>query len=212
MDADAVLLTAQSGSAPPGWWVWPLRRERVQRSVTGWGIATVGGFVLLLPFAILVAPRSYGSGGFAIGTTSCLLVLLAVVAFGSLSILLQDLRRLRHAEQYLLVMTPDDFVMAEPGKVTHVPMESIASVTLRGVKLPEEREAERENQRSYRAPNFLTSGTLRREPARMPMLAFLDVRTDREVVVSTDDTFDTLTALAEVLRTYARGGERTRTG
>jgi hypothetical protein len=112
-------------------------------------------------------------------------------------------------------------VKAEPHKTTHIPMSAIRHVTLKGVKLPHEQAAEMPDPRVQRAGyrpgmgGFIpawTGGSTRRQPAQAPSLAFEDIRSGKIVTVATDDSFETLPALAEVLRMYAFEDERTRAG
>jgi hypothetical protein len=215
MDAEAVLATARSGAAPGSWTLWPLRPERVRRSVRNWLAAALFGFVLLIPFIIIILRPGFFDGIFSIVVAVLLLLLLAAVAFGSVAIAVYDLWRLRHADEFILVVTPQDYVKAEPGKITHVPMSEIVYVTLKGVKTPPEPRAQ---PRTEEPPTkgvmgqMMNPGVIRREPARAPALSFLDLRTDTEVTVTTDDSFGDLLALAETLRTYACGDERRQAG
>jgi hypothetical protein len=215
MDAGEVLAAVRSGSTPGSWTVWPLQPDRVRRSVRSWAIAAIFGFALFIPFVIMVLQPNFFSGWFSIVVSGLLLLLLGAVAFGSLAIMLFDVWRLRHADEFLVVVTPQDYIKAEPGKITHVPTSEILYVTLRGVKVPERAPARAEREQ---APTrgvmgqMMNPGILRREPARAPSLSFLDLRTDTEVTVTTDDSFGDLLALAETLRTFAHGDERRQAG
>lgn len=218
MEPEAVLYTARSGNLPSGWHVWPLRRDRVMRSLIGWAILTAIGFLLLVPTVILTVPGNFERSAFAFLATGLLLIILGAMAFGSLWIAVSDVQRLRHADQYLLVMTPDDYVMATPRKVTHVPMADIEYITLKGIKIPETDMGagmEPFNWRDTRhigGTAMFAGSMMRRKPKESPSLAFVDLRTDTEVIVGTDDSFDNLLALDGILRTYAGRRERTQTG
>ena len=215
MDAGEVLATVRSGSTPGSWTVWPLRPDRVRRSLMSWAIAAIFGFALFIPFVFLVLQPNFFSGWFSIVVSGLLLLLLGAVAFGSLGIMLFDIWRLRHADEFMVVVTPQDYVKAEPGKITHVPTSEIMYVTLRGVKVPGPAPASAERERAGTAGvmgQMMNPGILRREPARAPSLSFLDLRTDAEVTVTSDDSFGDLLALAETLRTLARGDERSQAG
>jgi len=215
MDAGEVLVTVRSGSAPGSWTVWPLRPDRVRRSVMSWAIATIFGFALFIPFVLLVLQPNFFSSWFSIVVSGLLLLLLGAVAFGSLGIMVFDIWRLRHADEFIVVVTPQDYVKAEPGKITHVPTSEMVYVTLRGVKVPHGVAASAERERSPATGmmgQMMNPGIIRREPARAPSLSFLDLRTDTEVTVTTDDSFGDLLALAETLRTFAHGDERSQAG
>lgn len=217
MDAQAVLTRARSGDIPASWTVWPLRRAQVLRSALGWLCIGVVGSVFLVVVAAQTIPGNFtrGSGSFIL--TGVLLIALALMAFGGLGILVYDLWRLVRADEFLLVMTPDDYVKAQPGKVTHVPMEHVSYVTLRGVKIPEERapttsEIISSMQKGGRLTRFMGDINYRRQPRQAPSLAFLDARHNSEVVVATDSAFDELLALEQILSMHAREKNRTYSG
>lgn len=205
MDAQTILETARSNSVPDTWNVWPLRVERVRRSALGWGLCALAGFIILVPVVISTIPYDFTHGtGLAIFAI-VLLMLVGGVAIGALSIAVYDIWRLLHARDYLLVITPEDYLRVNPGgKQTHVPMENIAYVTMKGVKVNNPYEAARAadtsnmsamKRISHVAGNFYSP----REPKRAPTLAFLDTRTNTEVVVATDDSFDDIATLEQVI-------------
>lgn len=205
MDAQAILEKARSDRIPDSWNVWPLNVERVRRSVLGWGACALVGFALLIPVAIATIPYNFTHGVGLSLFAAVLLVLIGTVAFGSLSIAIYDVWRLRHASEYLLVITPDDYLRVGPGnKQTHVPMEDISYVTMRGVKVNTQYDAIRQADYSNLTPfkrlsraagNFYSP----REPKHAPVLAFMDTRTDTEVVVATDNSFDEIATLEQVM-------------
>lgn len=208
MDAQEILARARSPQELPNYWhVWPLRRDYIVRSILKWLAASLLGFVLLIPAVFSTVPGNFERGQLAFLVTSILLLLLGAVAFGALAIAIYDCWRLLHADDYLLVMTPDDYVKAEPrGKVTHVPMENIGYITLRGPK-----SALTQTNSVYggalsmpqggvdRLMHSIAAANERRQKKQTPTLAFVDLRTDREVVVATDNSFDELAALEYVL-------------
>ena len=205
MDAQAILETARSNNVPDSWNVWPLRVERVRRSALGWGACSLVGFILLVPIILATVPYDFTHGvGLSIFAT-VLLALVGAVAFGSLAISIYDVWRLRHANEYLLVVTPDDYLRVGPAdKQTHVPIEDIAHVTMRGVRVNAPYDAMREADFSNMSPwkrmsrvagNFYSP----RQPKRAPVLAFLDMRTNTEVVVATDNSFDEIATLEQVI-------------
>jgi hypothetical protein len=205
MDAQVILEKARSSTVPDSWNVWPLRVERVRRSVLGWSICALVGFVLLVLVAIATIPYDFTHGTGLTVFAIILLLLVGSVAFGSLAIAIYDMWRLIHADEYLLVITPDDYLKVTPGnKQWHVPMDDIAYVTMRGVKINTQYDAMREADFSNLSPvkrltrvagNFYTP----REPKRAPVLAFMDTRTNSEVVVATDNSFDEIATLEQVM-------------
>lgn len=220
MDAETVLETARSGKMPDHWHAWPLRKDFVLRSAIKWAAA---GLVLLAIFALVVystVPSNFQSGstGAAIFTV-VIIALVGTAAFGSLGIALYDLWRMVNSGRYLLVMTPEDYVKAEPRKITHVPMDAVAYVTLRGVKTPEmlayeEAGGGRESHDVFqsrsldRVTRTIGGANQRRMRAQTPTLAFLDTRNNKQVIVATDASFDELPALEYVLKLEMYENER----
>jgi hypothetical protein len=214
MDAQRVLEVARSGSAPRDWYVWPLRRDRVRRAALGWGAITAFGFILLVPLVLITVPSNFNGGAGLIFLTLLLLGLVGAVAFGGASLLVGDVRRLLRLDAYMLVITPEHYLKAEAGRMTFIPMTAVAYVTLKGVKVagaPPQSSMAQAAVGRFGALGAIGGGYRlggRREINRAPSLAFLDVRTDTEVVVATDDTYEELPVLAEVLNLYARGVPR----
>lgn len=223
MDAQMVLSTARSGQMPDHWHAWPLRKDFVLRSAIKWGL---GGVVLLAVFAVVVSatvPYNFQHGGAGTVVVTIIIIALAgLAAFGGLGVALYDFWRAANAGRYLLVMTPEDYVKAEPRKITHVPMENVAYVTLRGIKTADmvayEETAAQQGPSAPGARRFggavLSGGPLyigaqrRRTRAQTPTLAFLDTRTNKEVIVGTDASFDELPALEYVLKLEIYENER----
>ncbi len=207
MDAQAVLSTVRSGSAPSNWFVWPLRRDYVKREAIKWVFASLFGFVLFIPACLTTLPTLPQRSFLGITVTSVLLLLLGSVAFGGAALAIFDFYRLQHADDYWLVLTPDEFIKAEPRKVIHVPLEYVGDITMRGVKTPEEvRESVVRPNRSYLLRVYA------RQPQSPPSLAFRDLRTDKTVVVSTDQSFDNLISLEQILGDNVHAKQRRRTG
>lgn len=222
MDADAVLQQARAGNVPANWTVWHLRRDVLMRSGLGWGAAGVFGLILFVVAATQTIPGNFTHGAGGIVFTGLLLVALAIMGFGGSGIAIYDLWRAAHADEYLLVMTPDDYLKVEPRGTTHVPMEHVTYVTLRGVKLPQApANLSMEQAESHNITEMTRGGRIGggmgwlafgRQPKRAPSLAFLDSRTDQQVVVGTDNAFDELPVLEQILTLHVEQKGRTRTG
>lgn len=205
MDTQAILETARSSKVPDTWNVWPLRVERVRRSALGWSLCALAGFIILIPVVMSTIPYNFTHGTALAIFAIVILALVGAVAFGSLGIAIYDAWRIIHASEYLLVITPEDYLRIGPhNKQTHVPIADIAYVTMKGVKVndpyAEARAAQASNMSamkrlSHVAGNFYSP----REPKRAPTLAFLDTRTNTEVVVATDDSFDDIPTLEQVI-------------
>jgi hypothetical protein len=210
MDPQTIIETARSGNVPYQWNVWPLRRDRVRRSLLGWAALSLVGFALLIPAAISTIPSNFETSAFRADVTLLVLLIFAALAVGGLVFAVLDGLRLARADQYLLIMTPDDFVKVTPRGVIHVPMEHIAHVTLRGVKTPQERFAEERGGSNLvdRLSRMVGPGSARREPRSAPSLAFIDTRTNSEVVVATDNSFEDLIVLEQILSGHVFAKER----
>ena len=136
MDAQTILDTARSGKVPDTWNVWPLRVERVRRSALGWSLCALAGFIILIPVVISTIPYNFTHGTTLAIFAIVILMLVGAVAFGSLGIAIYDIWRIMHAREYLLVITPEDYLRIGPhNKQTHVPIADIAYVTMKGVKV-----------------------------------------------------------------------------
>jgi hypothetical protein len=213
MDSETILATARSGDAPGTWVVWPLRRNYIRNSILRWLAVSVVGFPLLILASISTIPGFLSLRGFSFVLTGILLLALAAIAFGSLGIAIYDIWRLSNASAFWLVVTPDDYVKAEPGgKVTHVPLEYVESITLKGVRVPMETAetpfggAPSGVNPSFRMP--FRQAAYRRQRATPTSLAFVDGRTDRQVVVATDAVFDDLVNVEYVLSMQADAKQR----
>jgi hypothetical protein len=207
MDVQAIIMQARSENVPANWNVWPLRRDAVTRDVWNW--ALTGGFGLLL-FVLAVhvmVPDNFRNGTGSIIVSLIILAVLGTMAFGALYLLVTDMQRLRLWGDYLLIMTPDDYVKVEPRRITHVPMDQIDSITLKGVRTPQQAAADPQ-------PQTLMGRMLLRIPIRKPretpLVAFRDLRTNDEVIVSRDNSFDELPALAYILELHVSAKERSR--
>src|SRR5215469_2196208 len=126
MDPETILATARSGDAPGTWVVWSLRRQYIRNSILRWLAVSVVSFPMLILACISTLPGFFSLRGFSFVLIGILLLALGALALGSLSIAIYDVWRLAHANAYWLVVTPDDYVKAEPGgKITHVPLEYV---------------------------------------------------------------------------------------
>lgn len=213
MDSEQVLATARSNNVPSGWNVWPLHKNRVMRSAISWTAVGIFGIILFVGAAFATIPDNFTRGTVAAVVTTLVLLVLATMGFGGVGIAVYDFWRLLHADEYWLVITPDDYVKAQPGKVTHVPMESVGYITLKGAKSPQAREADRyrQNQEHTNPMTRMTSVFVtKRQPATAPSLAFIDLRDDKEVVVSTDNSFDDLYVIEDVLQFLVEAKHRSR--
>ena len=211
MDGESVLEQVRSGRAPSEWNIWPLRRDYVRIGAIKWGLLGIAGFALYVPVIMLTIPSDFVGTGFSVQLFAIvLLIMLGAMSFGGVGIALFDAWRLRHASDYWLVITSDSFVKAEPQRVTQTPLENVANITLKGVSLPSDRAPAYQSPMlpfNGRALGFMNTNAgpqARRQRARgNASLAYRDSRDNKVVIVCTDDSFDQMTAIYEILRDRA---------
>ena len=225
MEAEDILTRAKSSNEPPqGWIVLPLLRNQVRTGIGGWILGAILGIGLFIPIALTVIPSNYQHGAAGAVFTSILLAILLFIGLGSLWTIYTDVRHLMDAERYIIVITPDDFVKQEGSKIIHVPLMHVRHVTARGLpppdRTPEKGNAVREVSGAgenitsfFLGRNFARtlsgSGTRNRmRRMRTPTtLAFLDNRTDTEVIVAMDKTYGDPFSIAAVLKQYASSAQ-----
>lgn len=204
MDVQEILGQARSNDVPASWDVWKLRGDRVSQDLGLYVVGAIVGLVLLGLAAHVMIPDNFRGSTVGIVASLLILAVLALVGFGSLALVVDDLLRLRRASQYLLVMTPDDFVKVEPGRVTHVPMDQIDSITLKGVKVKKDNTPEDQARSAQASAMDRMLGLVVRQPKVLPSLAFRDRRNDDEVVVGRDNSFGDLVAIEQALSFHVR--------
>src|SRR5579884_759093 len=136
MDVQEMIARVRSGDVPGSWDVWRLRNDRVGQDLAFFASGAVLGLILFGVAVTAMIPSNFEHGLGPSVLSIIVLIVLAVLGFGSLVLVVQDVVRLRRADQYFLIMTPDDFVKVEPGRITQVPMNQVSRVTLKGVKPP----------------------------------------------------------------------------
>ncbi len=231
MQAEEILAKARtSDELPAGWIVFPLLRKKVMLSIVGWVFGIFVGLALLALVAPLVIPGNYQSGFGAALFTTILLGVFLFIGLGSVWALITDVRRLMDADRHIMVLTPDDFVKQEADKIVHVPCVNIRHVTARGTPPPdrtaptgstvEEVSGIGESMASLFVGRHLarsfgsrSRGTSRRKGRRTPTtLAFVDTRTEREVIITNDNSFGETFYIAAVLKEYASTAQQIFTG
>lgn len=209
MEAEAVMAKVHEGSAPSDWNVWPLRRNRVTVAAIKWGLMAIVGFALLIPILINTVPADFDhADGFKQSVATILILLVGALAFSSLWLTIDALIRLRYADKYWLIITPEQFVKADPRRLYSIPLEDIGDITLKGVDLPSDTQVE-----GAIGPQQFAMGQFGRVANQMgvrqvavrrsrasPSLAFRDRRDNRVITVGIDDAFDHLGALDHILR------------
>lgn len=213
MDANAVLAQARSDRPPSEWNIWPLRRDYVRISAIKWGALAVIGFAIFIPAALAMIPSDFVGVSDGVRILALVtLLLLSTLAFGAAGVVGYDIWRLTHANDFMLVITPELFIKAQPGRVIETPLEHVQHVTLNGVAMPEEGNSTAVMPLSQMfvggrlialANRAGIPGVTRRRVRGAPSLAYRDGRDNRVVVVCTDDAFDHMGAIYQLLRDRA---------
>lgn len=212
MYEDAILEQARSDRPPSEWNVWPLRRDFVRMSALKWGLLAIVGFAIFIPVAMQMIPADFVGRGSGVEIFAIVvLALLGALAFGSAGIVANDVWRLLHAKDYMLVITPDVFVKATPGHVVSTPLENVTNVTLNGVVLAGESTPEYPAalpaiyvSRGLFASVSSRGAIVPRQRAKgAASLAYQDSRDDKIITVCTDDAFDNMAAIYELLKSRA---------
>ena len=224
MQAEEILTTAKThvdGDLPHGWVVLPLLRQKLVSAMVWWVVGVIMGFGIFAFVASVAIPYNYThSPGLAVFTTFVLAVAL-FVGLGSLVVLVADIRRLRDANNHMIVLTPDDVVKQEGKKVTHVPLLDVQNVTARGTPPPDRTVSDEPAIRQVPGSNENMLGFVvghgavgrgyqyRRSRMRTPTtLAFIDTRTSKEIVLLTDNVYGDAFTIAELLRQYVDSAAR----
>lgn len=219
MEAEEILARAKDSTRTPSdWVVFPLQRRKVIFGLLEWIVGIIMGLGLFALVASIAIPYNYQHGiGPALFSTIFLAIFLFVF-LGSTHLLISDIRRLRHSDQHIIVITPQDFVKQEGRKVISVPLSHVRYVTARGKPLPvqtmptpEESTVQdvpgaRENMLGFLVGRGLTSSGKRWRRGRMrtpTSLAFLDARNDKEVVVIEDASYGDPFLIAAILKQHA---------
>ena len=217
MEATEILERARASGdeTPPGWLVLPLLRKKLISSMFGWAVGALIGFGLFAFIASVTIPYNFQQGFFTGCFATVLMLMTLFIGGGSAWSLIMDARRMRHIEEYLIVITPDDFVKQEGDKIVHVPLLHVRYVTARGTPPPDRstpRNAMGEVPRAgenvagfiFGRAFFPSGQKMRRKRMRTPTtLAFLDTRTDSEVIVATDASYGDTFEIAAYLKQYA---------
>src|SRR5690242_4431937 len=217
MEAAEILERARASGeeTPPGWLVLPLVRNKLISGMFGWAVGALIGLALFAFIAYVTIPYNFRVSFFTGCFATVLMLITLFIGIGSIWSLVADALRLRRIEYYLIVITPHDFVKQEDDKLVHVPLMYVRHVTARGSR-PPDRSAPRHPMKELPAAGenvagfifgrgFFPSGQkVRRKRMRTPTaLAFLDTRTDSEVIVATDTSYGDTFEIAAYLKQYA---------
>ncbi len=203
---------------PASWIVFPLQRQKVIVGILGWIFGALAGGVIFAFMAPIMIPHNYQSGIFSAILSTLILGVVLYVCLGSIWAMITDIQRIRAADQHVIIITPEDFVKQEGTKIIHVPLEYVKYVTARGAP-PVDRSVTTasEDARPASVSEGITglffgrrvasagrqgSSSGRRRVRTPTTLAFIDSRTDKEVVVVTDKAYGEPFYIAENLKEY----------
>lgn len=205
-------------SAPYNWMVFPLQRGRVVMGILGWIFGAAVGALFFAFMAPIMIPHNYQMGVASAIFSTLILGVVLYICLGSIWALVGDIVRVRNARQHVIIITPDDFVKQEGKKTIHVPLEYVKYVTARGApKVDRSVETARKDAEPATVGENISSLVVGRRVAesgrrgliggrrmRSPTtLAFVDTRTDKEVVVVTDKAYGDPYLIAAHLKQYA---------
>lgn len=217
MESIQILAQVQTEESIPGtWMIFPLQRQKVMLGILGWIFGVIVGALLLIFLVPIMIPHNYQSGLFAAIFSTVLLGVVLYVFLGSIWLLIIDILRLSQPDRHIIIITPEDFVKREGKKIIHVPLRYIEHITARGTP-PIERSAAEVDLRPAGVGEGLAGfflgrraaagtrqgGRRRRRRRHTPItLAFIDIRTDREVVVVVDKAYGEPHVIADYLKEY----------
>ena len=219
MESTEILEKARAiDEAPQDWIVLPLLRDKVALAIAGWVIGAIVGLGLFAFLASLMIPNNYQIGPFAALISTILLGIMLFAGLGSVWQLVVDVRRLLQADKYLIIITPDDFVKQEGKKIIHVPLLYVRYITARGSlsrsrtssseRAPAQASLPGENTAGFQFWRGLIPGTRRRHKRTPTALAFIDSRTNAEVIVASDAFYGNPFTIADLLKEYTTNVQR----
>lgn len=217
---ESVQILAQASTEdgiPSNWIVFQLQRQKVLVGILGWIFGACAGGLMFVFMAPIMIPHNYQIGVFSAVLSTLVLGVVLYVCLGSLWAMVTDILRVREPAKHIIIITPEDFVKQEGKKIVHVPLEYVKYVTARGAP-PVDRSAETAAADTKpigvgegiaglfvgrRVAAGSRQGGFGRRRMRTPTtLAFIDSRTDSEVVVVTDKAYGDPHYIAENLKEY----------
>jgi len=204
--------------APYDWIILPLLRDKVTLAIIGWVFGAIVGLGFFAFIASIMIPHNYQIGPFAALISTILLGIMLFAGLGSIWQLVVDLGRLLRADKHVIIITPDDFVKQEGKKIIHVPLMYVRYITARGSPSrnrtsSSERASAQTPPSDQNTPGFqfwrgLIPGTRRRRKRTPTALAFIDSRTDAEVIVASDASYGDPFTIADLLKEYTTNVQR----
>ncbi len=201
MEATEILEKARAGGElPNGWVVLPLLRNKVRLAILGWiagAIVGFGFFALMIPIMI---PHNYLYGFIPAFISTVILGVVLFIGVGSIWQIIVDTRRLLEADRHIIVITPDEFVMQDGEDIRHVPVvsnmphvgENLSGLMFGRGLIP-----------------TVSKWRARRRAKHTPStLAFIDSRTDTEVIIKDYNLYGDPSTIATLMKEYASSVQR----
>ncbi len=224
MEATEILDKARAGGElPNGWVVLPLLRNKIRLSILGWIAGVIVGFGLFTLMVPYMIPHNYLYGPIPALVSTLVLGMVLFVGIGSVWQVIVDTRRLLEADKHIIVITPDEFVMQDGEKIIHVPLVSVRHVTAHGI-VPPDRTAPKGavvSNMPHAGENLsgflfgrgfiptISRWRLRRRAKHTPsMLAFIDSRTNTEVIIRDYNLYGDPTKIASLMQDYTSSVQR----
>jgi hypothetical protein len=224
MEASEILEKARTGGElPNGWVVLPLLRNKVRAGILGWIAGAIVGFGLLVLMVPYMIPHNYLYGPIPALISTLLLGMVLFVAIGSVWQIIVDTRRFVEADKHIIVLTPDEFVMQDRDKIQHVPLMYVRHITARGI-VPPDRTSPKgavvsnmphvgENLSGFLfGRGFIPTVSRWRERRRAKhtpsMLAFMDSRTNTEVIIKDYNLYGDPAKIATLMQDYTSSVQR----
>ena len=224
MDATEILEKARAGGElPKGWIVLPLLRNKVRLGILGWIAGAIIGFGLFVVMVPLMIPHNYLFGFIPALISTVILGMVLFVGIGSVWQIIVDTRRLLGADKHIIVITPDEFVMQDGEDLRHVPLMYIRNVTARGIVPPDRTAPDGAVVSNMPHVGENLSGFLfgrgfiptisrwreRRRAKHTPsMLAFIDSRTNTEVIIRDYNLYGDPTKIATLMQDLTSSVQR----
>jgi hypothetical protein len=220
MEAAEILSTAHSNEVPSNWVVLPLRRQQVGLSILGWIVGTVMGLGLFIGLLLATWPDNFEHGAASLIITSLFLALLAFTGAGSLWLLVKETMRLFRADRSIIIITPHMYCKQDGDKIDLVPLEEVGYLTTKGARAP----GARASWATYTAPKATADAEdrdisnanptrqlfsfRRRNPRGPTSVSFIDLRTDKRILVTDDHSYAHPFELGATLSSYVEARMR----
>lgn len=218
MEATEILEKARAGGElPKGWVVLPLLRKKVRLGILGWIAGVIIGFGFFALMVPVMIPHNYLYGPIPALISTLLLGMVLFIGIGSAWQIIIDTRRLIEADKYMIVITPDEFVMQNRDQIIHVPLINVRYVTARGIVPPDQTAPKGAVVSNMPHVGENLSGFLfgrgfiptisrwreRRRAKHTPsMLAFIDSRTNSEVIIRDYNLYGDPVKIATFIQDY----------